>query len=343
VKAIVDPVQAEQYAVIWRNSVANFLFKQGYQVGLSQIGAVVPRPIRLPGEYRLQDVLKSDPFKRFVMKGGVNHVMVKLLGSHYEKVVALDCSDEVYKEDCDTTSDGEWTQIGNKSSKFVPLKKPKSQSAKSISQTKSNTFKTANFLQSEHFEMGTSKEPCSVETKTPIGPPKLLQEKFIENKSSDYLSSLFNASNQMLGQNYFLPSVPNVQDSFNSFPATANDNWLNAQTSLSMPLTSLSAFVSPSPLKSENIEGDSHTNGNNTKWLELNHWLPLAFEGFDRDLVKGFVDHMRDDYGFVSTEDLYNSKLEGQLTFEALKEIVGFKIGHFNRLVKRLAQLGHGC
>jgi hypothetical protein len=50
---------------------------------------------------------------------------------------------------------------------------------------------------------------------------------------------------------------------------------------------------------------------------------------------------MRDDYGFVSTEDLNNSKLEGQLTFEALKEIEGFKMGHFNRLVKRLELLGY--
>jgi hypothetical protein len=126
-------------------------------------------------------------------------------------------------------------------------------------------------------------------------------------------------------------AVPNIQDDLNALSVKAYNNWLNSQK-----------FVFTSSRKFENIEIDS-PNENITKWLELNHWLPLAFEGFERDLVKGFIEDMQNNYGFVSTEDLYNSKLEGQLTFEALKEIDGFKIGHFNRLTKRLEMLGNSC
>jgi hypothetical protein len=306
VKAIVDPVQAQQYAIIWRDSVARHLFKQRIQIGLSQIGADVPRPYRLPGEYKLQDVLRSDPSERFVMKGGVNHVMVTLSKKSYKEMTALDaytedydedCSDEAYKEEYDAISDGEWTKIVNKSSKFVPLI-PKSRPTKSFSQTASGAFETVSFPQPKGFEIGTIADLCSAERKTPIGPvgnnfafrkdpTELLQGEFTENKSRDYLGSFFNASKQTIGQDCFLPSVPSIQDNFNSFTATANDNWLNTQ-SLSMPLTSLSPLVSPSLLMSESIVGNSNASGNITQWLELDHWLPKAFDGFDLVLVKGW-------------------------------------------------------
>jgi hypothetical protein len=74
----------------------------------------------------------------------------------------------------------------------------------------------------------------------------------------------------------------------------------------------------------------------NTKWLKLNDWLPTVFDGFGPDLIQSFTAQMRDDFGYISTEDLCNAKIENQLTFENLNVIVGFKIGHFNRLVKAL-------
>jgi len=298
VKAIVDPVQADQYTIIWRDSVAHHLFKQGIKVSLSQIGVDVPRPNRLPGEYKLQDILKSDPSERFVMNGGVNHVMVRLSKKSYKEMIDFDCSDEAYKEDYDTISEGEWTKIVSKSSKFIPLI-PKSRPTKSFSHTKSNTFETVNFPKSKDFGIGIKKNLCSVEIKTPIGPvgnnltfrkdpSELLQGEFTENGSREYLGTLFNASNQTIGQDNLLPIVSSIQDNFNSFPATANDSWLNTQ-SLSMSLTSPPPSVSPSLLISESTVENSNASSSITQWLDLDHWLPKAFDGFDSVLVKGFL------------------------------------------------------
>ena len=84
-------------------------------------------------------------------------------------------------------------------------------------------------------------------------------------------------------------------------------------------------------------------NGLRHGYQELKTWLPEAFDGFDSKLVESFIANLRDDFGFVSTEDLHAAKIEGQLSFEGLKGINHFKIGHFNRLMKRLELLGYSA
>ena len=72
------------------------------------------------------------------------------------------------------------------------------------------------------------------------------------------------------------------------------------------------------------------------KWM-IKAWLPIAFEGFDLDVIEYFVVKLRDDGGFVTLQDLLDARSSNELTREALAEIAGFKLGHFNRLEKALS------
>lgn len=72
------------------------------------------------------------------------------------------------------------------------------------------------------------------------------------------------------------------------------------------------------------------------KWM-IKAWLPIAFEGFDLDVIEYFVVKLRDDGGFVTLQDLLDARSSNELTREALADIAGFKLGHFNRLEKALS------
>lgn len=72
------------------------------------------------------------------------------------------------------------------------------------------------------------------------------------------------------------------------------------------------------------------------KWM-IKAWLPIAFNGFDYDLIDIFVAKLRDDGGFVTLQDLLDAQSKGELTREMLSEIAGFKVGHCNRFEKALA------
>lgn len=67
-------------------------------------------------------------------------------------------------------------------------------------------------------------------------------------------------------------------------------------------------------------------------WLK--DWLPVIFEGFSSSLIESFCEALQDD-GFVSVNDLVIAQAMNQLTFDYLRNI-GFKIGHYNRLVTGL-------
>jgi len=75
------------------------------------------------------------------------------------------------------------------------------------------------------------------------------------------------------------------------------------------------------------------------EWLQLDNWLPTILRGYDSTLVASFITDLRDEFGVVSTEDLVNLSRSGQLTFEVLGKINGFRIGHFNRLVIGLEKI----
>ena len=67
-------------------------------------------------------------------------------------------------------------------------------------------------------------------------------------------------------------------------------------------------------------------------WLK--DWLPVIFEGFSSSLIQSFCEALQDD-GFVSVNDLLIAQRMDQLTFDYLRNI-GFKIGHYNRLITGL-------
>jgi hypothetical protein len=72
------------------------------------------------------------------------------------------------------------------------------------------------------------------------------------------------------------------------------------------------------------------------KWM-IKAWLPMAFDGFDRNVIDYFIRKLRDDGGFVTLQDLLDARASNELTREVLADIAGFKLGHYNRLERALA------
>lgn len=72
------------------------------------------------------------------------------------------------------------------------------------------------------------------------------------------------------------------------------------------------------------------------KWM-IKAWLPMAFEGFDRNVIDYFIRKLRDDGGFVTLQDLLDARASNELTRDVLSEIAGFKLRHYNRLERALA------
>lgn len=90
------------------------------------------------------------------------------------------------------------------------------------------------------------------------------------------------------------------------------------------------------------IEGETSVSLSSTISLGkkmIKGWLHQAFKGFDYELIESFVSRLRDDGGFVTVQDLVDAQKANELTREALSDIVGFKLGHFNRFNKALAMV----
>ena len=197
------------------------------------------------------------------------------------------------------------------------------------------------------------------------GPPGLSHPR---RTSGDYMSSFLDSSEmeeiQWPGSHSGktpggLGSLSGGSSFNGSALAEQNDLWMSAEASLpyvdsSLPAMTYSPFGTHPPIFDQVQNESNVTNAANMNsstnlaiaslpkvpppdWVDLKDWLPSVLNGFDSVLVASFIDQMRDDFGFLSTEDLYNARLENQLTFESLKDIVGFKIGHFNRIVRGLA------
>lgn len=65
-------------------------------------------------------------------------------------------------------------------------------------------------------------------------------------------------------------------------------------------------------------------------------WFHTAFTGFPTPLVESFLEKFAEQ-GFVTLHDLYLAKSLDQLSFDYLKNEIGFKMGHYNRLFAALA------
>jgi len=82
----------------------------------------------------------------------------------------------------------------------------------------------------------------------------------------------------------------------------------------------------------------SSLSGTSSCSTALSQWIPTLFQGHDPLVISSFVSRLRDE-GFVYIDDLLEAYRQGQLSFESLQRLAGFKTGHYNRLVKALAAL----
>lgn len=73
--------------------------------------------------------------------------------------------------------------------------------------------------------------------------------------------------------------------------------------------------------------------------MKLRDWLPSLFIDYNILIVQGFVNSLESQFGFNTTYDLIYSYKLGQLSFELLQNIPGFKLGHFNRIMNGLNEL----
>ena len=65
----------------------------------------------------------------------------------------------------------------------------------------------------------------------------------------------------------------------------------------------------------------------------LSEWLNEIFTGHDLDLINTFSSKFQQDLGFMTISDLIDAYHLKQLNFEFLKENIGLKLGHYNRLI----------
>jgi hypothetical protein len=359
VKSLVElnPLVRERYAESWRTNIAAFLFKKDRLVSSSDIGANVPRPGQLSITYKLQDVVKSDPRKRFIFKGNFNQVSVKLTTAHMNELRDLDCSDgfseaadDSNSEEGSTGGGSEWINVIRKSTKYPLKEKVTNENPRKIDSNRPPGIMKQSEETFSHFGYGfpsLSIEPSHLGDGSNIGD----SQKY-ENSNTDYLNSLLELTNSE--KDHFSQSSLNEHNfespSLASLGNVPNGLWANSssfdQALIPTPVFSPFGGSTSSQILEDNLRGEGVVNpivavSGNTNWLELKVWLPTVLSGFDSVLVGSIVIKMRDDFGFLSTEDLSNAKAEGQLTFEVLKDIDGFKIGHYNRLVKGLTALGH--
>jgi hypothetical protein len=143
---------------------------------------------------------------------------------------------------------------------------------------------------------------------------------------SDYTSSNTNDSG---GMGPFFGGLGGFDSS--SSRLLNNDVYVNHQNELNMSGSQIF------PLNQhENNDKLSSTSIPLDKWT-IKAWLPIAFDGFDKTLINTFISKLRDDGGFVTVQDLLDYQSKGELTREALADIAGFKVGHWNRFEKTLA------
>jgi hypothetical protein len=113
------------------------------------------------------------------------------------------------------------------------------------------------------------------------------------------------------------------------------------ESNLSTGVTDTEGRTSPpcSPPHDALSNGSSLSDPTEEANVLLSQWLPEVFAGFDSTLVQGFIEKLRDEAGFANTKDLFEAQVKGQLTFELLKDLADFKLGHYNRLVAALSSL----
>mmetsp|Transcript_32125 Transcript_32125/g.30618 ORF Transcript_32125/g.30618 Transcript_32125/m.30618 type:complete len:787 (-) Transcript_32125:234-2594(-) len=90
-----DEPEIEEFVEHWRLLIADYLISksaiQGVTgshpllgLGLSQVGAYVPRPLGVPGSVKLIDVMRGDPINRFLISGEGNALRAMIVNSLLE-------------------------------------------------------------------------------------------------------------------------------------------------------------------------------------------------------------------------------------------------------------------
>jgi hypothetical protein len=177
--------------------------------------------------------------------------------------------------------------------------------------------------------MSNSNDDKSVEQLNDLG--FIGEDSFVNDHDNDFSVSDYTSGNitDSRGIGLFFSRL----GGFDSSPSQLvnNDIYVNHQNELNMS----DSQIFPSN-QHENNDQSSSTSIPLEKWT-IKAWLPIAFDGFDETLISIFVSKLRDDGGFVAVQDLLDYQSKGELTREALADIAGFKVGHWNRFEKALA------
>ena len=414
VKAVIDGNTPQSLVLCneWRENIAQYLSSQGGKTkSPCDIGVVVHRPTQLPPTYKMLEVLKADPLRRFDCKGDSRDLKVglKAKARKLSRALSIDYKkDESVNETLwkhhDTDNDGTSVVSGiseelssvNGKEDYLDLQKQiefkfKSSDSASVRPVEQIGNEAA-------FDQGGSDTPMTgAKVLTDFGmhiapwnaapayPPGLSVPIDHWGMNGDFFKPFTSADPDIDAAR--LPAVR-----FTDFTSgdTSHDMWAKTGSISSfygqqVPPRSYSPVRSQSPLRLNvfgtlkpsmsrsphrirNFGSDtlkptaSPQQTRVTKYgvdhskppvllvqrtattpasanVELKLWLPKVLQGFDSNLIVTFVDQMRDDYGFLTTEDLCNAQIGEQLTLDVLRDISGFKIGHFNRIVKGLASL----
>lgn len=394
----------------WRESILVFLSSQmGKYKSPCEIGVVVHRPAQLPITYKMLEVLKADPLRRFDFKGELRDLRVGLKASKNKRgsrmVTVEPRRDGPVIESTwrhyEADGDGEITSIvsaisdelSSVNEDYVDLQKEiefKFESSDSASMPIKNPNNEVPYgpggtdtpMGGGKADFGLHMAPWNAQLPAP---PGLSMPGYHWGLNGDFFKPSPEASNDLLDMDP--GKLPSVRFTDYTSGDTSHDVWAKTASmssfySQQMPARSFSPVRSRSPPRSANKWGTlkpsvsrsplrltkfsidpvkaspSRSPSLTTKLtsdptspavkalstftgahVELKRWLPTVLNGFDSALVLTFIDQMRDEYGFLTTEDLYNAQIENQLTLDVLKDINGFKIGHFNRIVKGLAAL----
>ena len=413
VKAVVEGLSPHSSVLCqeWREGIATYLSSQGGKFkSPCDIGVVVHRPTQLPLTYKMLEVLKSDPMRRFDFRGEMRELRIGLrskykINPRFIEPKRDDRMNESSWKLNEADRDGEASSIVSAISddissvngdftdlqKAIEFKFESSDSAQPHT-TEPNTAETFGTGGTDtpmtasgnqvNNNYGLQNAPWNPQFTAP--PPGLTISPYHWGLNGDFFKPSPDASNDNLDID---PSrLPSVRFTDYTSGDTSHDMWARTGSMSSFygqhPPRSYSPVRSRSPLRAHKfgtlkpsmskspsratkfsndtliptrlINKTSTDFVKPTMWrstsastaaaasthVDLKTWIPAVLNGFDPSLVLTFVDQMRDDYGFLTTEDLMTAQLGNQLTLDALKDIAGFRVGHFNRIVKGLASLG---
>eukprot|EP01038_Epipyxis_sp_PR26KG_P015104 gene15104-20322_t len=387
-----DNIKVKHFMEIWSSKVIEcFEHTKRSNFELSELGALVSRPIQLDRAFHLKDLLVNDPKNRFVVNSvpNKNIFVVKLnkRGNHDANKATQNRYTSVGKVSHDATSMDGWIEvIRGKSEKHkkswgeldsdVSLQNIPFDNVTSLSTPTNGSSPyligqrgikdyniqlhneiaaadicqrsvwTSNNDNQDQFapdvtspiisELNQSGTSDSLKGSTLPPGLLLLTQHRNENEMGVAIGSTFSMDWNSYSSSGTL-GISNQTDGSNKDVLLYHDsqtkNSLDNINSTTSGLENLSIYQP----KSVNQIGLTNQVPSGKDML-LMEWFNIVYHGFNNDLIRSFVDKLNDE-GFLTIEDLLIAQSLGQLNFDFFKESIGFKIGHFNRLITYLGKL----